>query len=546
MFNQGPLDFADDFASPALFGRSVFWCPQFVFSHLRVEPLPSNKFHCIDSRCELSNCDGWIRIQGVGALKAINMHQHIRHKFLGFLSIQILKPSNHDLGFIHTFFHRRRGILQLTHTHFQSFTCLLFRNKLGLHLSKLILHVLHHSMFHFLHAGSNFFPHDHSQGCDCSGWHFNLRYGIWSFCWQNTWHKVNRLWFALRLGLLVWCAFWRWAFHCRTWGDHMFNPNKFQKSLLKITGQILPSCFFVLRFRNRGCRFVFLIAIPRLGARCFWILLLVCYHGPWVLQGINLFLWKRHCVAGKLQRNEVKTQKARNTWARYLSKKYLSKKTVATQENWFEAIVVAKHYCFCSTTAMGVKPQCAPFFGSFSALWCPKVHQVWEPNRQYTPGSVVVPHPICAGIFASVAVKPNQTWESGKQLFEISLTEIWETFFVQQYQFVVMEFAPCTLYAIHDFHLSSNSKFAREFAAQKFVCRCAMQNSNHRPTFFNMWCLLYGRRRKTFRFHAIQLQSNEGKFLCQCFKSWRHKSWDDLHEMWQKSWGRQHTASSLT
>ena len=45
-------------------------------------------------------------------------HQHIRHKFLGFLSIQVLKPSN--LGFIHTFCHRRRGLLQLTHTHFQS------------------------------------------------------------------------------------------------------------------------------------------------------------------------------------------------------------------------------------------------------------------------------------------------------------------------------------------------------------------------------------------------------------------------------------------
>ena len=35
-----------------------------------VEPLPSNKFHCIHSRCELSNCGGWIRIQGVGAPKA--------------------------------------------------------------------------------------------------------------------------------------------------------------------------------------------------------------------------------------------------------------------------------------------------------------------------------------------------------------------------------------------------------------------------------------------------------------------------------------------
>ena len=56
--------------------------------------------------------------------------------------------------------------------------------------------------------------------------------------------------------------------------------------------------------------------------------------------------------------------------------------------------------------------------------------------------------------------------------------------FVQQSQVVLIKFVPRILYTMHDF------RFAVKFAAQMFVCRCAVHNENHILTYFKIWSCL--------------------------------------------------------
>ena len=77
----------------------------------------------------------------------------------------------------------------------------------------------------------------------------------------------------------------------------------------------------------------------------------------------------------------------------------------------------------------------------------PKVHQVCEPNQQYTSASVVVPHLICAKN-ASAAVKPNQTSQSEKQLHELLSTVVWKTRFCSTISICADEI--CAMHIVYD------------------------------------------------------------------------------------------------
>ena len=145
--------------------------------------------------------------------------------------------------------------------------------------------------------------------------------------------------------------------------------NPFSKSLVK-------SChpaFLSFASATVVALLYFLIAIPRFGARCFWILLLVCYHGPWVLQGLNLFLWKRHCVAGKPQRERSENAKGK----KYLSKKYLSQpghalRTGQIPTSWqttiFKMLLISSGAKFASDFRPLVGCVCCTLFSRYPLL----------------------------------------------------------------------------------------------------------------------------------------------------------------------------------
>ena len=77
-------------------------------------------------------------------------------------------------------------------------------------------------------------------------------------------------------------------------------------------------------------------------------------------------------------------------------------------------------------------------------------------------------------VFASAAVKRNQTLQSEKQFMKQFQSQSEKQVLVQQYQFVLMKIASCTLYTIHDFHLGPEIQIARVFAAQIFGCHLAL------------------------------------------------------------------------